>query len=121
MQGGSGQLIKWCGRGRDGTLWGCWQQGGMRQLGEGTGLDQVGGEGQGGEVPGVGRRWPLTWSVAVLSPLPRSHSLAVLSALPVASCRPSGLKATPVTVSVCPCVAAVGAASSAGQCSQESG
>ena len=38
-------------------------------------------------------------------PLLSSHTLAVLSLLPVASCRPSGLKVTPVTSSVCPCVA----------------
>ena len=30
-------------------------------------------------------------------PLPSSHTLAVLSMLPVASCRPSGLKATLLT------------------------
>ena len=43
-----------------------------------------------------------TSSTLVVSPVDRSHTLAVLSTLPVASCRPSGLKATLMTPPVWP-------------------
>ena len=39
----------------------------------------------------------VTWSVMAFCPLPSSHNLALLSLLPVANCRPSGLKATLLT------------------------
>ena len=42
----------------------------------------------------------ITLSVAMFCPLPRSHTLAMLSLPPVATCRPSGLKAMLVTFSV---------------------
>ena len=43
-----------------------------------------------------------TLSTAMVSPVDRSHTLAVESSLPVASCRPSGLKATLITSPVWP-------------------
>ena len=43
-----------------------------------------------------------TLSTVFVSPVDRSHTLAVKSQLPVASCRPSGLKATLLTLSVWP-------------------
>ena len=43
-----------------------------------------------------------TLSNVIVSPVDRSHILAILSSLPVASCRPSGLKATLHTLAVWP-------------------
>ena len=48
----------------------------------------------------------ITLYVEISDPLPRSHTLAVLSSPPVASCRPLGLKAMLLTPLVCPCEAA---------------
>ena len=41
-------------------------------------------------------------NVRTSSPVATSHMLAVLSALPVTRCRPSGVKATPRTQPLCP-------------------
>ena len=43
-----------------------------------------------------------TLNTVVVSPVDRSHTLAVVSQLPVANCRPSGLKATVLTPMVWP-------------------
>ena len=43
-----------------------------------------------------------TLSTVVVSPVDRSHTLAVRSSLPVASCRPSGLKSMLLTHPVWP-------------------
>ena len=61
----------------------CWGRGDQEE-GHPVGTGRVGYEGEAA----------ITWSVAMFCPLLRSHTLAVSSRPPVASCLPSGLKAT---------------------------
>ena len=85
---------------------------GTRPFFKGAGWEAKGtdtGGGGGGRARGkhrVHEGGATTLYVEKSEPLPRSHTLAVLSSPPVASCRPSGLKATLLTPLVCPCVAA---------------
>ena len=73
-----------------------WLIGGITGLGghQGGGGDQEEGHPVGTGRVGYEGEAAITWSVAMFCPLLRSHTLAVSSRPPVASCLPSGLKAT---------------------------